>query len=91
MVPVSPQTTNRPYHCPVSFLQKSPSFGKEGLGVVLFIHFSEVTLIISDFMIRSHLELALFMVSDQYTGHKTTKPHLVYTGDRFFFVAVYEN
>ena len=39
----------------------------------------------SDFLIRSHLELALFMVSDQYTGHKTTGPHLVYTGDRMNF------
>jgi len=31
------------------------------------------------------------MVSSQYTGHKTTMPHLVYTGDRIYFVAVYEN
>jgi len=31
---------------------------------------------------RGTLALALFMVSDQYTGHKATRPHLVYTGDR---------
>jgi len=45
----------------------------------------------SDCLIRSHLALALFMVSNQYTGHKTIMPHLVYTGDRIYFVAVYEN
>jgi len=37
------------------------------------------------------LALALFMASNQYAGHKTTMPHLVYTGDRIYFVAVYEN
>jgi len=48
-------------------------------------YFSIKISINSDFLIRSYLELALFMVSDQYTGHKTTKPHLVYTGDRMNF------